>query len=48
MSDREDEVNGKLTPCVVAAREWRVNTLVDLKHTPDDSYQSAIATMESK
>lgn len=32
---REGEAKGKLTPCVVAAREWRVNSLADLKHTPD-------------
>jgi hypothetical protein len=25
-------MNGNLTPCVVAAREWRVNSLADLKH----------------
>jgi hypothetical protein len=37
---REGEAKGKLTPCVVAAREWRVNSLADLKHTPDPCYAS--------
>ena len=47
----EDEVNGNLTPCVVAAREWRVNSLADLKHNPGTPYllelgRPAIAMME--
>lgn len=28
----EGEVKGKLTPRVVAAWEWRVNSLVDINH----------------
>jgi hypothetical protein len=40
----EGEVKGKLTPCVVAAREWRVNSLADLKHNPGTCEQHRPAT----
>jgi len=40
-SGREGEVKGNLTPCVVAAREWRVNSLVDQNITRIDYDQSA-------
>jgi hypothetical protein len=47
-SDGEGEVNGNSIPCLVAGREWRIDTLVDIKFNPGtcEQHRPAIAMME--